>query len=62
MTFLDIYFFTKYLHRGLLQKNYLDKLIRRSERKCDRIFSVVLSSIFGVSKCLNSTEKTHKFR
>ena len=48
--------------RGLLQKAYLDKLLRNSEIDTKDIHSVAISSIYQTSKVLNSADTGSFFR
>jgi len=49
-------------YRGLLQKAYMDKLLRDSESDTKEIHSVAISSIYQISKILNSAETSSRFR
>ena len=60
--YLSIVFKLGKMLRGLLQKAYLDKILRMSGADIDGINSVVISSIFQMSKTLNSTESSGVLR
>jgi len=49
-------------YRGLIQKAFLDKLVKSTSANTVVVESVAISSIFQISKILNSTENDAAFR